>query len=85
MVESIRNIEKSMGNGIKNPSPSEFKNRAIARKSIVALKTIKKGECFSEKNISAKRPGAGISAMKWDEVLGLKAKRDFSMDEMIEL
>ena len=85
MVESIRNIEKSMGNGIKNPSPSEFKNRAIARKSIVALRTIKKGECFSEENISAKRPGTGISAMKWDEVLGLKAKRDFSMDEMIEL
>jgi len=85
MVESIRNIKKSMGNGIKNPSPSEFKNRAIARKSIVALRTIKKGECFSEENISAKRPGTGISAMKWDEVLGLKAKRDFSMDEMIEL
>ena len=85
MVKSIRNIEKSMGNGIKNPSSSEFKNRAIVRKSIVALRTIKKGECFSEENITAKRPGTGISAMRWDEVLGLKAKRDFSMDEMIKL
>lgn len=85
MVSAIRNIEKATGNGIKKPSPSEMKNMVIARKSIVALKAIKKGEVFTEKNITAKRPGSGISPMKWDSVIGKKAKRDFEPDEMIEV
>jgi sialic acid synthase SpsE len=62
-----------------------MKNMVIARKSIVALKAIKKGEVFTEKNITAKRPGSGISPMKWDSVIGKKAKRDFEPDEMIEV
>jgi N,N'-diacetyllegionaminate synthase len=85
MVCAIRNIEKSLGDGIKCPSPSELKNKAVARKSIVALGRIKKGEMFSEKNITTKRPGLGISPMKWNEVLGKIAERDFAIDELIEL
>lgn len=86
MVKAIRNIEKSVaGSGIKEPTPSELKNINIARKSIVARKNIKEGEPFSEDNITTKRPGHGISAMKWDEVLGQSAKRDFMEDELIEL
>jgi N,N'-diacetyllegionaminate synthase len=85
MVEAIRNIEKAMGNGVKLPSKSEEKNKNIARKSIVAIKNIKKGEIFTEENIGIKRPGRGISPMKWDEVLGKIAKKDFNEDELIEL
>lgn len=85
MVSAIRNTEKAMGNGIKKPSPSEMKNMVIARKSIVALSQIKKGDIFTEKNIAAKRPGSGISPMKWDRVIGKKAKRDFEPDEIIEV
>ncbi len=85
MVEAVRNIEKAMGGTAKKPSPSESKNREVARKSIVAARPIKKGELFTEKNITAKRPGTGISLMKWDHVLGRLAKRDFERDEIIEL
>lgn len=85
MVASIRNIEKAMGDGIKKPSPSERKNIDIARKSIVARRPIKKGETFSEDNITAKRPGSGISPMRWFEVLGTTAKRDFEEDALIEI
>ena len=85
MVESIRHIEIAMGNGVKEVSPSERKNISIARKSIVAAVDIKKGELFSDKNITAKRPGNGISPMKWNSVLGETAKRDFLADELIEL
>lgn len=85
MVHAIRNIEKALGNGIKKPSPSELKNKQIARKSIVVAKNIKKGKVFTEKNITVKRPGNGISPMRWDEVLGRIAKRDFSVDELIEI
>lgn len=85
MVTSIRNIEKAMGDGIKAPSPSERKNIDIARKSIVARCAIKKGELFSNDNIAAKRPGNGISPMRWFELLGTVAKRDFEEDEMIEV
>ena len=85
MVKAIRNVEKALGEGIKEPSNSELKNKAIARKSIVASKDIKKGECFSGENITTKRPGAGISPMEWDNVLGKEAKRDFKDDELIEL
>lgn len=86
MVAAIRNIEKAIsGSGIKEPSNSERENMLIARKSIVAAAKIRKDDIFSEANIATKRPGSGISAMRWDEVIGLKAKRDFNEDELIEL
>lgn len=85
MVNLIRNIEKALGSGRKAPSRSELKNKPAARKSIVALRPIKKGEIFGEKNITVKRPGTGISPMKWDEVLGRRAKRDFKEDELIRI
>lgn len=85
MVSAIRNIEKALGTGIKEASPSETENKDIARKSIVASKKIKKGEQFTENNITTKRPGSGISPMKWYNVIGTVAKRDFQEDELIEL
>jgi N,N'-diacetyllegionaminate synthase len=85
MVSSIRNLEKAMGDGEKKPSKSEIKNIKIARKSIVAIKDIKKGENFSNGNIGVKRPGDGISPMNWDNVIGQTAKRDFKEDELIEI
>lgn len=85
MIGAIRNIEKALGNGMKIPSPSEIKNKAMVRKSIVAVKEIKEGEMFTEGNITTKRPGTGISPMEWDEVIGKKAIRDFKEDELIEL
>ncbi len=85
MVAAIRNIEKSLGNGIKRPSPSEIGNRAIARKSIVASRDIKKGEALSEENITAKRPGTGLDPMMWYKVIGRKARRNFRADEQIEV
>ncbi len=83
MVQSIRNIEMALGSAIKKPSPSERRNIAVARKSIVAKKTIKKGEILSEDNLTVKRPGDGISPMKWFEVLGTRAVKDFQEDELI--
>lgn len=85
MVESIRNIEKALGDGIKIPSSSETKNINIARKSIVAVKNIKKGEFFTEDNLDIKRPGDGLSPMRWDELIGRKAIRDFKEDELVEI
>jgi len=85
MVESIRNIEKALGDGIKKPSKSELKNKPIARKSLVALKRIEKGELFTENNLGIKRPGNGISPMRWDEVIGKKASKDFELDDLIEI
>ena len=85
MVDAIRNIEKALGDGIKQPSASEQKNIAIARKSIIAKREIKKGEILTEENITTKRPGDGISPMKWFEVLGTEAVRDFAEDELIEI
>lgn len=86
MVSAIRNIEKAIsGSGIKEESPSEKKNKPIARKSIIASHNIKKGEVFSEENLSIKRPGTGISPMRWDEILGQKAIKDFQQDDLIEL
>ncbi len=86
MVSAIRNIEKAVdGDGTKHVSESERKNIAIARKSIVAACDIKKGELLTEKNLTVKRPGNGISPMKWDEIIGLTAKRDFAEDELITL
>ncbi len=83
MVSSIRNIEKAIGNGIKAPSPSEAKNKSIARKSIVASKDIRKGEIFSTENLTVKRPGTGISPMRWDEIIGTKADKSYSEDDLI--
>ena len=85
MVRAVRNVEKALGDGKKHVSPSEAKNKAIARKSIVAAKPIQKGEVFTEENITTKRPGDGVSPMRWHEVLGKTAKRDFAEDEKIEL
>ena len=85
MVCAIRNIEIALGDGVKTPSKSEQKNMVIARKSIVALIDIKKGEIFSPENITVKRPGSGINPMAWDDVVGRTAKSDFDADETIEL
>lgn len=86
MVSAIRNIEKAVGgDGTKHVSDSERKNIAIARKSIIAACDIKKGELLTEKNLTVKRPGTGISPMRWEEVIGTKAIRDFAEDEIIEL
>ena len=85
MVRSIRNIEKAIGDGIKKPSLSEKKNINIARKSIVASKEIKKGEIFSENNLTVKRPGNGISPMRWDEFIGKVSTNDYNADDLIEL
>lgn len=85
MVTSIRNIENALGSEEKTPSPSEKKNIIVARKSIVAAKPIKKGEILTEENITVKRPGTGISPMRWLEVLGTKAMRNFAEDELIEI
>jgi N,N'-diacetyllegionaminate synthase len=85
MVASIRNIEKALGNGVKESSPSEEKNKVIARKSIVAAGVIRKGEVLSQANITVKRPGTGLSPMCWDEVLGRIASKDFDPDELIVL
>ena len=85
MVRSIRNVEMAMGTGQKIPSGSEKKNIAIARKSIIAARDIMKGEMLTEENLTTKRPGNGISPMRWNEVIGTFAVRDFSEDEMIEI
>ena len=84
MVRAIRNVEKALGSGIKSPSPSELVNLEAARKSIVAKRPIKKGEEFTEENITTKRPGTGLSPIYWEELVGKKAKRDFEFDELIE-
>jgi N,N'-diacetyllegionaminate synthase len=85
MVKAIRNIEKALGSGIKQPSPSELKNKPIARKSIVAARDIKEGEEFTEENLTTKRPGTGISPMRWDEMIGRTAGKNYKTDEIINL
>jgi N,N'-diacetyllegionaminate synthase len=85
MVCAIRNIEKALGDGIKKSTDAEIKHRAIVRKSIVAIKNIKKGEVFSLANIGIKRPGNGISPTKWYNVQGMSAKKDFVKDEFITI
>lgn len=86
MVTGIRNIELAVsGSGLKEPSPSEKKNIAIARKSIVAASAIKKGEILTEDNLTVKRPGTGLSPMLWDEAVGTQAVRDFDKEELISL
>lgn len=85
MVDAVRNIEKALGDGRKHVSESERKNIAIARKSIIAARDIKAGEEFTEENLTVKRPGNGISPMRWNEVIGQTAIRDFVEDELIVL
>ena len=85
MVTAIRHIEKALGSGKKTISESERKNIAIARKSIVAARPIKKGEMLTEENLTVKRPGTGISPMRWEEVIGTKAIKDFEEEELIVL
>lgn len=85
MVAAIRNVEVALGDGIKRLTPSEAKNKPISRKSLVASRPIKLGDVFSVQNITAKRPGTGLSPMRWDEVMGRIAPRDFDADELIEL
>lgn len=85
MISAIRNVEDSFGSGVKRPSESEQKNMAAARRSIVANCKIKKGDVLTEDNITVKRPGDGISPMKWFDISGQVAIRDFEEDELIEL
>lgn len=84
MIKAIRNVEIAFGDGIKRPSKSESENIIVARKSIVAKTKIKRGEILTELNLSTKRPANGISAMKWDQVIGKIANKDYNKDELIE-
>jgi N,N'-diacetyllegionaminate synthase len=85
MVAAIRHIEEALGDGIKRPSAAEAEARAIARKSLVATCAIRQGEAFTVENLTAKRPGTGISPMRLTELLGRPAPRDFAADELIDL
>jgi len=84
MVAAIRNIEVALGDGIKRLTPSEARNKPGARKSLVASRAVKAGEIFNADNLTTKRPGTGVSPMRWDEFLGKPAQRDFAEDELIE-
>ena len=84
MVTAIRNVEKALGSFEKTVSASESENKSVARKSIVASRFIAKGEILTEENLTVKRPGNGISPMKWNDVIGKVAVRDFNEDELIE-
>lgn len=85
MVSAIRNVEVALGDGVKVPSASEQKNTAIARKSIVAKCRIEKGQIFTEDNLTTKRPGTGISPMRWNDIIGTVAQRSYNEDELIEI
>jgi N,N'-diacetyllegionaminate synthase len=85
MVAAIRNIESALGSSVKTVSASEMKNKAVARKSIVAAIDIQQGELFTDNNLTIKRPGNGINPMQWDIIVGQAAKRNFSADELIEI
>lgn len=85
MVVAIRHIEQALGSPVKGPSPSELRNKPIARRSLVAARAIKAGEVFTATNVVAKRPGTGISPMRWDAVIGTAAPRDFEPDEFLSL
>ena len=85
MVQSIRHLELALGDGVKAPTAGEVANRELVRKSLVAIRQIKRGETFSPENIDARRPGTGISPMRWDDVIGRTSPRDFSENELIEL
>lgn len=83
MVQAIRNVEIALGSGIKGPNPSEEKTKLAVRKSLIAAKAIRKGEILSADNVTVKRPGTGISPMRWNEVIGTPAQRNYSPDEII--
>jgi N,N'-diacetyllegionaminate synthase len=85
LVTAVRNVEIALGDGVKRPTLGELTNRPLARKSIVAARSIVAGEVFSADNLATKRPGTGMSPMRWDELLGRKAPRGFAADELIEL
>ncbi|MGN7469341.1 N-acetylneuraminate synthase [Brevibacillus sp. SAFN-007a] len=84
MIESIRQIELALGTNLKLPTPSELKNKLVARKSLVAARSIKKGEPFTKENLTAKRPGKGIAPMFFWEMIGKRATKDYQPDEVIE-
>ena len=84
MVAGIRSIEKALGDGNKVITQNELQNRDVARKSIVASRDIQVGEVFTESNLTAKRPGTGISPMEWDEIIGTKAKQSYVKDDLIQ-
>ena len=85
MVKHIRNIEMALGDGVKRVTPSECNNAAVVRKSLMANGKIKKGEEFTPNNISIKRPGIGISPMRYDEIIGRLARKQFDHDDLIEI
>jgi N,N'-diacetyllegionaminate synthase len=85
LVKGVRTIEKALGDGVKRPTPSELKNRAVARKSVVAARDIRQGELLTAENLTTKRPGTGVDPMRWNELLGTRAVRDFREDELIEI
>ena len=85
MVSAIRNIEQALGDGVKRLTPSEARNKGVVRKSLVAAQPIKAGDAFGAHNMACKRPGSGISPMRWDDMAGRTASRDFAPDELIEL
>ena len=84
MVLGVRRVEQALGSAFKAVAPSEEKNRAIARKSLVAARAIAKGERFTGENLTVKRPGTGVSPMRWWEWMGREASRDYEPDEVIE-
>lgn len=84
MIKTIRNVEQAMGDGIKKVMPSESENRDIVRKSIVAIKEIKKGDIFTIENLSTKRPGSGMSPMNWNLIIGKSSKHNYEIDELIK-
>ena len=84
MIRSIRNIECGLGTNVKKPTNSERKNISIVRKSIVASKNIKKGELFSNNNLTTKRPGLGVSPLKWYSYIGKKSDREYKKDDSIK-
>jgi N,N'-diacetyllegionaminate synthase len=85
LVAQIRNLELALGHPEKKPTETEIKNRAVARKSIVANLDIRLGEVFTSENLTTKRPGTGLNPMKWYDVIGQRASRDFKKDELIEI
>jgi len=85
MIKAIRNIESARGDGVKKMTSSEMSNVSVARKSIVASIDIKEGEIFTEENLTTKRAGVGISPMKWDQIIGKLAQRNYLQNDLIEL
>ena len=83
MVRGVRNVSQALGDGVKGPSKSEIKNKVIARKSIVAARSIRCGEILGADNMATKRPGNGLSPMLWDSVVGKQALRDYEADDLI--